>query len=62
LLIIQLCIFQRENVWTVPNILCVGRIIASPYLGYLIIQGNFPLAIAVFAFAGVTDMVSFCMT
>ncbi|KAF4520982.1 hypothetical protein B566_EDAN002478 [Ephemera danica] len=47
---------ERENIWTIPNILCVGRIIVSPFLGYLIIQGDFPLALALFGLAGFTDM------
>lgn len=50
--------FQRENIWTIPNILCVSRIVASPYLGYLIIQEDFKLAFGLFTLAGITDMVT----
>lgn len=30
-------IIERENIWTIPNFLCVGRIITTPCLTYLII-------------------------
>ena len=44
---------------TVPNLLCLSRIVAAPLLAHLIIEkGDFGLALAVFAFAGVTDMVN----
>ncbi|XP_059475333.1 probable cardiolipin synthase (CMP-forming) [Neocloeon triangulifer] len=49
-------VIERENIWTIPNILCVSRIVASPYLGYLIIQGDFPFALGIFTVAGITDM------
>ena len=41
-----------------PNLLCVSRIAAAPLLAHLIVdKGDFPLAVAVFAYAGVTDVV-----
>ena len=43
---------------TVPNLLCVSRIAAAPLLAHLIVdEGDFPLAVALFAYAGVTDVV-----
>ena len=46
---------------TVPNLLCLSRIAAAPLLAHLIIEkGDFGLALAVFAFAGATDMVNSC--
>lgn len=30
-------IIERENIWTIPNFLCVGRIITTPCLSYLIV-------------------------
>ena len=48
---------QHENPWTVPNLLCVCRIVLSPYLGYLIIHQHFYLSLALFTMAGATDMV-----
>ncbi|GAB6021711.1 hypothetical protein CHUAL_004291 [Chamberlinius hualienensis] len=46
----------KENIFTVPNYLCVTRIILSPVLGYLVLQNNFDFALGLFAFAGVTDL------
>lgn len=34
-------VIERENIWTVPNFLCIGRILTSPYLGYLIISQDY---------------------
>lgn len=48
---------KRERIVTVPNLLCVSRIAAAPLLAHLIIdKGDFPLAVAVFFFAGLTDV------
>ena len=32
---------ERENIWTIPNFLCISRIITSPYLGYLIVSHEY---------------------
>ena len=34
-------IIEKENIWTVPNFICVGRIIATPCLGYLILSHEY---------------------
>lgn len=52
-------VIQRENIFTIPNLLCVGRIAMSPYLGYVIIEGDFTLAMGLMIAAGLTDLVSF---
>ncbi|CAG9789218.1 unnamed protein product [Diatraea saccharalis] len=49
-------VVERENVFTIPNILCVARIAMSPYLGYVIFQDNYTFALGLLAFAGVTDL------
>ncbi|CAG4986593.1 unnamed protein product [Colias eurytheme] len=49
-------VVERENVFTVPNILCVMRIAMSPYLGYVILQDNYNLALGLLTFAGITDL------
>ena len=50
---------KHENVITVPNLLCLSRIIAAPYISFVIINnGNFSLALAIFMYAGFTDAVS----
>ncbi|XP_072929982.1 probable cardiolipin synthase (CMP-forming) [Epargyreus clarus] len=47
---------EKENVFTVPNILCMTRIVMSPYIGYLILQDNYNFALGLLVFAGVTDL------
>uniref|UniRef100_A0A2M4AS23 cardiolipin synthase (CMP-forming) n=1 Tax=Anopheles triannulatus TaxID=58253 RepID=A0A2M4AS23_9DIPT len=49
-------VIERENIATVPNLLCIGRIVASPYLGYVIVQSEFRLAMALLIVAGLTDL------
>ncbi|XP_053658831.1 probable cardiolipin synthase (CMP-forming) [Anopheles marshallii] len=49
-------VIERENIATVPNLLCIGRIVASPYLGYVIVQGEFRLAMGMLIVAGLTDL------
>lgn len=49
-------VIERENIFTVPNGLCIARIAMSPYLGYVIVQGDFSLAMGLMVFAGLTDM------
>jgi hypothetical protein len=51
-------VIERENIFTIPNLLCVGRIVMSPYLGYVIIEGDFSLAMGLMIAAGLTDLVS----
>lgn len=48
-------VIEHENIFTIPNALCIGRIAMSPYLGYVIIQGEFPLAVGLMVAAGLTD-------
>lgn len=45
-----------ENPWTIPNFLCVCRIVLAPFLGHLIIQQHFHLSLALFTLAGATDL------
>ena len=52
-------IVERENVLTIPNLLCVGRAAMSPYLAYVVIQGDFNMAMGLLMFAGFTDLVVF---
>lgn len=49
-------VVEKENIYTIPNVLCVTRIVMSPYLGYVILQDNYNLALGLLVFAGVTDM------
>jgi cardiolipin synthase (CMP-forming) len=46
-----------ENIYTLPNLLTVSRILACPVLGWAIVQDNFVLATSLLAYAGLTDLV-----
>ncbi|KAK6461993.1 CDP-alcohol phosphatidyltransferase-domain-containing protein, partial [Scheffersomyces coipomensis] len=45
------------SLWTIPNILTYTRIIATPFIGYFIVQGETNLAISVFTYSCITDFV-----
>uniref|UniRef100_F6UD94 Cardiolipin synthase (CMP-forming) n=1 Tax=Xenopus tropicalis TaxID=8364 RepID=F6UD94_XENTR len=45
-----------ENPWTIPNLLSMTRIGLSPVLGYLVVGEDFNLALGLFVFAGITDL------
>ncbi|XP_022907363.1 probable cardiolipin synthase (CMP-forming) [Onthophagus taurus] len=49
-------IIEKENIYTIPNFLCVARIAMSPYLGMLIVQSHFDYALAVLGIAAITDL------
>ena len=50
----------HENISTIPNWLCLSRIVASPYLAHVIINNaDFSWALVIFAYAGLTDLVSY---
>ena len=34
-------IIERENIWTIPNFLCIGRVLSTPCLGYLIVSQDY---------------------
>lgn len=51
-------IVERENVFTIPNLLCVGRGLLAPYLGYVIVEQHYTLGMGLLVFAGITDIVS----
>ncbi|KAJ7491998.1 CDP-alcohol phosphatidyltransferase-domain-containing protein [Mycena latifolia] len=46
----------KENIYTLPNLLTVSRIIACPVLGWSILQGQFHLATTLLVYAGLTDL------
>ncbi|XP_015120103.1 probable cardiolipin synthase (CMP-forming) [Diachasma alloeum] len=50
-------IIERENIWTVPNLLCIGRIVSTPCLSYLIVSHDYQVALWLLGFAGLTDFV-----
>lgn len=49
-------IIERENIYTVPNFLCITRILLTPYLGFLIVSAKFDSALIVLSVAALTDL------
>ncbi|XP_043582538.1 probable cardiolipin synthase (CMP-forming) [Bombus pyrosoma] len=49
-------IIDKENIWTVPNILCMGRIVTSPFLSYLILSQDYQIALWLLIIAGFSDL------
>ncbi|KAL7928834.1 CDP-alcohol phosphatidyltransferase domain-containing protein [Trichoderma chlorosporum] len=47
----------HEDIYTIPNFLTVTRIVASPVIGYLILQDAHTWAVGLLAYAGITDLV-----
>jgi len=47
---------DQDRIFTVPNLLCFGRIAASPYLATSIINGDLKTSFAIFGLAGFTDL------
>ncbi|KIY44937.1 hypothetical protein FISHEDRAFT_67198 [Fistulina hepatica ATCC 64428] len=46
----------RENIYTIPNVLTLSRIISCPVLAWAIVDGHFVLATSLLAYAGFTDL------
>lgn len=49
-------IIEKENIYTLPNLLCITRILLTPYLGILIISCKFDYALMVLGVAAITDL------
>lgn len=47
----------HENIYTVPNILTFTRLAAAPLVGYFLVHDYHQVALALFAYAGITDLV-----
>ncbi|KAL2828235.1 CDP-alcohol phosphatidyltransferase-domain-containing protein [Aspergillus cavernicola] len=47
----------HENIYTVPNILTLSRLVAAPLVGYFLVYDHHATALALFAYAGITDLV-----
>ncbi|KAH7890883.1 CDP-alcohol phosphatidyltransferase-domain-containing protein [Phlebopus sp. FC_14] len=47
----------RENIYTLPNLLTVSRILACPVLGWSILHDDFYLATGLLVYAGLSDIV-----
>lgn len=47
----------HENIYTIPNILTFSRLAVAPFIGYFIVNQNHVLALSLFVYASVTDLV-----
>ena len=47
---------KKDRIVTIPNLLCVSRIIAAPYIAHSIINGDYTTAAGLFVYAGATDL------
>jgi len=47
----------HENIYTIPNILTFSRLLATPAIGYLVLHDSHVWAAALFAYAGISDLV-----
>lgn len=47
----------RENIYTIPNLLTVSRILSCPVLAWSIMNDSFYVATSLLAYAGITDWV-----
>lgn len=47
----------RENIYTLPNLLTLSRILACPVLGWTILNDDFYLATGLLVYAGTSDLV-----
>ncbi|OGM50294.1 phosphatidyl synthase [Aspergillus bombycis] len=48
---------NHENIYTIPNILTMTRLVAAPLVGYFLVHDYHQAALALFAYAGITDLV-----
>lgn len=46
---------EHENIYTIPNILTFTRLITAPIIGYLIVQQQIWLSLALFTYSCITD-------
>ncbi|KAF6822312.1 phosphatidyl synthase [Colletotrichum plurivorum] len=46
----------HENIYTIPNILTLSRLVAAPFVGYFILHDQHAWALGLFAYAGITDL------
>ncbi|KAH8312170.1 hypothetical protein KR044_009685 [Drosophila immigrans] len=47
---------ERENIMTIPNMLTISRAFLSPYIGYVIVQGDYTMGMSLLVVAGITDL------
>nr|XP_036584886.1 cdp-diacylglycerol-glycerol-3-phosphate 3-phosphatidyltransferase [Colletotrichum truncatum]KAF6794536.1 cdp-diacylglycerol-glycerol-3-phosphate 3-phosphatidyltransferase [Colletotrichum truncatum] len=46
----------HEDIYTIPNLLTLSRLVAAPFVGYFILHDQHAWALGLFAYAGITDL------
>lgn len=46
----------HEDIYTLPNLLTLSRLVAAPFVGYLILHDNHAWALGLLAYSGITDV------
>ncbi|KAG5916655.1 hypothetical protein E4U42_007557, partial [Claviceps africana] len=46
----------HEDIYTIPNLLTLTRLVAAPAVGYLVLHDSHAWAVGLFAYAGITDL------
>lgn len=46
----------HEDIYNIPNFLTLTRLVAAPFIGYLVLHDAHTWAVGLFAYAGITDM------
>ena len=47
---------KKDRIVTIPNLLCLSRIAAAPYIAYCIASADWATAAGLFVYAGATDL------
>jgi len=47
----------HEDIYTIPNLLTLSRLVAAPFIGYFVLHEQHALALGLFVYAGVSDLV-----
>jgi cardiolipin synthase len=47
----------HEDIYTLPNLLTLSRLVAAPFIGYFVLHEEHALALGLFVYAGISDLV-----
>jgi hypothetical protein len=46
----------HEDIYTLPNLLTLSRLVAAPFIGYFVLHEQHALALGLFVYAGISDL------
>jgi cardiolipin synthase len=49
--------FEKENIWTIPNVLSLSRVLLSPVIGYQVLHESYLTAFGLLTVAAISDVV-----